>query len=53
MPVNLSWSDAALRLLLTVVAGLIIGFNRGEHGRPAGISTAESSGKLKPADAKS
>ena len=39
MPVILEWQQIALRLMLTVVAGLIIGFNRGEHGRPAGMRT--------------
>src|SRR5580700_4469440 len=39
MPVILNWPEIALRLALTVVAGLVIGFNRGEHGRPAGMRT--------------
>ncbi len=39
MPVTLDWQHVALRLILTVVAGLVIGFNRGEHGRPAGMRT--------------
>src|SRR6202167_1001142 len=39
MPVTLDWQQIALRLTLTVVAGLVIGFNRGEHGRPAGMRT--------------
>src|ERR1700684_2750369 len=39
MPVTLDWQHVLVRLLLTVVAGLIIGFNRGEHGRPAGMRT--------------
>ena len=39
MPLSLSWADIALRLLLTVIAGGIIGANRGEHGRPAGLRT--------------
>lgn len=34
-----TWQQIALRLILTVVAGLVIGFNRGEHGRPAGMRT--------------
>ncbi len=33
------WGDIALRLLLTVVAEALIGINRGEHGRPAGLRT--------------
>src|ERR1700691_5552539 len=39
MLVTLDWQQAALRLILTVAAGLVIGFNRGEHGRPAGMRT--------------
>jgi len=39
MPVTIGWNQIALRLLLTVAAGLVIGFNRGEHGRPAGMRT--------------
>ncbi len=31
--------EIALRLLLTVAAGTLIGINRGEHGRPAGLRT--------------
>ena len=34
MPTTLGWSEIALRLALTVVAGSLIGLNRGEHGRP-------------------
>src|SRR5271156_4353417 len=39
MSVNPSWQDIALRLFLTVVAGAVIGINRSEHGRPAGLRT--------------
>ncbi|HEX3358718.1 MAG TPA: MgtC/SapB family protein [Tepidisphaeraceae bacterium] len=39
MPVTLPWQTIALRLALTVFAGFVIGLNRGEHGRPAGIRT--------------
>ena len=39
MPVTLDWEHVALRLILTVAAGFVIGFNRGEHGRPAGMRT--------------
>jgi putative Mg2+ transporter-C (MgtC) family protein len=39
MPTTLEWSDVALRLALTVLAGGLIGFDRGEHGRPAGLRT--------------
>jgi len=36
---HIEWSDIGLRLLLTLVAGTLIGINRGEHGRPAGLRT--------------
>jgi putative Mg2+ transporter-C (MgtC) family protein len=39
MPVILEWREIALRLLFTVIAGGLIGFNRGEQGRPAGLRT--------------
>ena len=39
MPLTLEWKDIAVRLLLTVLAGGLIGWNRGEHGHPAGLRT--------------
>src|SRR5271170_6715244 len=39
MPVVITWQDIALRLGLAVVAGTLVGLNRGEHGRPAGLRT--------------
>jgi putative Mg2+ transporter-C (MgtC) family protein len=33
------WQTIALRLFLTVAAGVLIGFNRGGHGEPAGLRT--------------
>jgi putative Mg2+ transporter-C (MgtC) family protein len=39
MTTSLSWQEIALRLALTVLAGALIGLNRGEHGRPAGLRT--------------
>ncbi len=39
MPLTLSWHDILLRLALTVLAGFLIGMDRGEHGRPAGLRT--------------
>jgi putative Mg2+ transporter-C (MgtC) family protein len=39
MSTTITWSDVALRLGLTVVAGVLIGFNRTERGRPAGLRT--------------
>lgn len=34
-----AWSDIAIRLLFAIAAGFFIGFDRGEHGRPAGLRT--------------
>jgi putative Mg2+ transporter-C (MgtC) family protein len=39
MPLHIGWSDIALRLALTVIAGLLIGYNRTEHGKAAGLRT--------------
>jgi putative Mg2+ transporter-C (MgtC) family protein len=39
MPLTLQPHDIALRISLTFLAGLLIGFDRGEHGRPAGMRT--------------
>ncbi len=39
MPLHPGWGDIALRLSLAVVAGAVIGLNRTERGRPAGLRT--------------
>ncbi|MGA2230109.1 MAG: MgtC/SapB family protein [Tepidisphaeraceae bacterium] len=39
MQPTLDWHDIALRLTLTLAAGMLVGLNRGEHGRPAGLRT--------------
>ncbi len=39
MPIRLVWFDIGVRLLCTLVTGFVIGLNRGEHGRPAGLRT--------------
>jgi putative Mg2+ transporter-C (MgtC) family protein len=39
MTLGLTWSDVALRLALTLVAGTLLGYNRTEHGKAAGMST--------------
>ena len=39
MPHDLLWKDIALRLLFTVLAGAVVGFDRGHHGRAAGLRT--------------
>lgn len=39
MHVALPWTDIGIRLLLTLVAGLLIGYDRSEHGKTAGMRT--------------
>jgi putative Mg2+ transporter-C (MgtC) family protein len=39
MSVSIPWSDIAIRLVLTVVAALALGFNRSEYGKAAGMRT--------------
>jgi putative Mg2+ transporter-C (MgtC) family protein len=39
MPLTLTWSEVALRLALTVVVGVLLGYNRVHHGKAAGICT--------------
>jgi putative Mg2+ transporter-C (MgtC) family protein len=39
MPLYPSWQDIAVRLALTMIAGAIIGFNRGARGHAAGFRT--------------
>ena len=39
MPIVVTWPDITLRLTLAIVAGGLIGLNRGEHGHPAGLRT--------------
>jgi putative Mg2+ transporter-C (MgtC) family protein len=39
MPLEPSWTDIALRLALTVLAGAVLGFDRSERGRTAGLRT--------------
>jgi putative Mg2+ transporter-C (MgtC) family protein len=39
MPLNVTWQDIALRLVLTILAGILIGYDRTEHGKAAGLRT--------------
>jgi putative Mg2+ transporter-C (MgtC) family protein len=39
MPIEISWQTIALRLFLTLIAGLLLGINRSRHGHPAGLRT--------------
>jgi putative Mg2+ transporter-C (MgtC) family protein len=39
LPINLTWGDVALRLTLATIAGGLVGFNRSEQGKAAGMRT--------------
>lgn len=39
MPVHIGWETIALRLVLTVVAGSLLGIDRSKHEHPAGLRT--------------
>ncbi len=39
MPLHPGWEEIAIRLVLTILAGAVIGFNRGETGHAAGLRT--------------
>jgi putative Mg2+ transporter-C (MgtC) family protein len=39
MPLTVTWADLAARLLSTLIAGAILGYNRGEQGKSAGLRT--------------
>ena len=39
MPLSIAWNEIGLRLAVTVLAGIVIGFNRNEHGKAAGMRT--------------
>jgi putative Mg2+ transporter-C (MgtC) family protein len=39
MHLILTANDLALRLALTILAGLMLGYNRAEHGKVAGMCT--------------
>ncbi len=39
MPLHPTWQDIAIRLVLTLIAGGVIGFNRGVRGEVAGLRT--------------
>lgn len=39
MPLHPSWSDLAVRLILTLAAGALVGYNREEGGHAAGLRT--------------
>ena len=39
MPLHVTWADIFLRLILTMVAGGMLGFNREARGHAAGLRT--------------
>lgn len=39
MPLHPTWTDIAIRLALTILAGAVIGFDRGVRGHAAGLRT--------------
>jgi putative Mg2+ transporter-C (MgtC) family protein len=39
MPVTLEWPDVCIRISLAVLAGILIGYNRSEAGKDAGLRT--------------
>jgi putative Mg2+ transporter-C (MgtC) family protein len=39
MPVHLTWPDLIIRMACTLIAGAIIGYDRGEHSKAAGLRT--------------
>jgi len=39
MATQIAWADIAVRLALTVIAGMLIGYDRSEHGKAAGMRT--------------
>jgi putative Mg2+ transporter-C (MgtC) family protein len=39
MTITLQWTDILIRLGLATVACVLVGFDRGEHGEPAGVRT--------------
>jgi len=39
MPLHITLADVLVRLACTLIAGAILGYNRGEHGKAAGLRT--------------
>lgn len=39
LPLHVTWGAIVLRLLLTLIAGILIGYDRSEHGKAAGMRT--------------
>jgi putative Mg2+ transporter-C (MgtC) family protein len=39
MPLTVTWTDLGVRIACTLIAGALIGYNRREHGKAAGLRT--------------
>jgi putative Mg2+ transporter-C (MgtC) family protein len=39
MPEAVTWAQVMLRLVLTIIVGFALGYNRSEHGKAAGMRT--------------
>ncbi|HTV36346.1 MAG TPA: MgtC/SapB family protein, partial [Xanthobacteraceae bacterium] len=39
MPLHVTWVDLAVRILCTLIAGAVIGYDRRESGKAAGLRT--------------
>jgi putative Mg2+ transporter-C (MgtC) family protein len=39
MPVNLTWPDLVIRVVCALIAGAVMGYDRSEHGKAAGLRT--------------
>jgi putative Mg2+ transporter-C (MgtC) family protein len=39
MPLTLHWNDVVVRLLVTLIVGILISYNRSEYGKVAGLRT--------------
>lgn len=39
MDIEITWAEVLMRLVASLAAGALLGFNRGQHGRPAGLRT--------------
>jgi putative Mg2+ transporter-C (MgtC) family protein len=39
MPVQSAWKQIVFRVVLTVLVAIVVGYNRSEHGKAAGMVT--------------
>jgi hypothetical protein len=52
MTLSLPWSEIALRLALTIFVGIVIGYNRSQHGKAAGMRTRSICGPFRARSAR-